>query len=64
MEWIDLYLKLKNKLNSINLSCRESYIRELVDTLEMAIEDGSRYIYVSDGWEDIEIKVSDILETV
>ena len=61
MEWIDLYLKLKKKLNSINVSYRESSMRELVNTLEMAIEDNSKYIYVTDGWEDIEIKVSEVL---
>ena len=37
-------------------------MRDLVDTLEMAIEDNSKYIYVTDGWKDIEIKVSDILK--
>ena len=62
MEWIDLYIKVKNKLNQLNISYRESDTRELVNTLEMAIEDDSKYIYVSDGWQDIEIKVSDILE--
>lgn len=61
MEWIDLYLKLKKKLNSINISYRESSMIELVNTLEMAIEDNSKNIYVTDGWEDIEIKVSDVL---
>lgn len=62
MEWIDLYIKVKNKLNQLNITYSQYDIYELISTLEMAIEDDSKYIYVSDGWQDIEIKVSDILE--
>ena len=62
MEWIDLYIKVKNKLNQLNITYSQYDIYELISTLEMAIEDDSKYIYVSDGWQDIEIKISDILE--
>lgn len=62
MEDLELYFKLKKKLSDMNISYRESDLKELVSSLEMAIEDQSKYIYVSDGWEDIEIKVSDILK--
>ena len=60
MEGLELYFKLREKLSSMNISYRESDLRELLNSLEIAIEDQSKYIYVSDGWEDIEIKVSDI----
>ena len=62
MNRLDLYMSLKKKLSSLNISYRESDLNELLGNLEMAIEDQSKYIYVSDGWEDIEIKVSDILK--
>lgn len=62
MNRLDLYMSLKKKLSSLNIGYRESDLNELVNRLEIATEDQSKYIYVSDGWEDIEIKVSDILK--
>ena len=35
---------------------------KLLDDIEIAILDGSKYIYISDGWEDIGILINDIIE--
>ena len=35
---------------------------KLLDDIEIAILDGSKYIYISDGWEDIAILINDIIE--
>lgn len=62
MERIDLYYKLQNTLNEIGIRYSQCDMMTLVNDLEMAIEDDSKCIYVSNGWEDIEIKVEDIIE--
>ena len=62
MERMDLYYKLQSKLNKIGISYSQYDMLELVSTLEMAIEDDSKYIYVSNGYEDIEIEVKEIVE--
>ena len=35
---------------------------KLLDDIEIAILDGSKYIYISNGWKDIGILINDIIE--
>ena len=46
--------ELREKLRKINFRCSESYLYEILETIEMAIEDGSEFVYITDGYEDIE----------
>lgn len=62
MERIDLYYKLQNTLNEIGIGYSQCDMMTLVNDLEMTIEDDSKYIYVSNGYEDIEIEVKEIVE--
>ena len=48
--------KLKSELKRLNISL--TY--ELIDDIEIAIEDNSEFIYVSDGYEDKELYIKDI----
>lgn len=49
--------KLKSELKRLNTSL--TY--ELIDDIEIAIEDNSEFIYVSDGYEDKELYIKDII---
>lgn len=59
---MDLYTKLKEKLKQLNIYLNEYSFTDLLESLEIAIQDGSGIICVTDGYNDIEILINDILK--
>lgn len=49
--------KLESEMKRLNAI----YYYGLIDDIEIAIEDNSEFIYVSDGYEDKELYIKDIL---
>ena len=55
-------MKMLDKLGARGIYQNEYSWIKLIDDIEIAILDKSKYIYISDGWEDIGILINDITE--
>ncbi len=49
--------EVKRRLKEFNITYRENDLYVLIDDIKEGIEDGSKFVFVTDGYEDLEMSI-------
>lgn len=52
--------ELRLKLKELGVCYSESQMINLLESIEIALEDGSDFVYVTNGYEDLELSIKEM----